>query len=610
MKNTKAGQYGMLTNLLWSIKRFACLRPSGMAALVLNIPAKIALEYLTVYLPALAVAEVTGGAALFGALLRVGCVMACMLALSLLLSALEHIRDMAISVYSNIQCRSECTKKALGMFYQDYERKEVRDLANRAVQSTYMWNGQRATGDIMQHGFDTLENVLGYLVFGAVVSLASIWLVPILTLGPVLSYLAVRAYNRWKHEADQKMNVISGRLNYVIGQGESRAAAKDVRIYSLADWLRQMQSDLMGEMHGWDKKQSTRLFLTKLVDLAVILVRDGGAYALLIYLFAQGEMTVDQFVLYFAAISSFATWVGAFIDSLSKLHADSLSVDNLRAFLDYADSDGTGEAHAEEHADRAAEIVFNHVSFRHDGAEKDTIHDLSLTLHAGERLAVVGLNGAGKTTLVKLMCGLYRPTEGEILFNGVPVSQFERRDYYALFSTVFQTVHTMLFTIAEHVSGCPLEATDMARVEACLKRAGLGEKVASLSKGALTPLDKQVEEGAAELSGGEMQKLMLARALYRDAPVLILDEPTSALDPIAESRIYAEYGAMTRGKSSLFISHRLASTAFCDRVIYLEDGRIAEEGTHETLLKKGGKYKELFDIQSCWYKDGEGKEEA
>lgn len=610
MKNAKDSQYGMLSNFVWSVKRFVRFRPAGTAALVLNIPSNIALQYLTVYLPALVVSEVTGSTVFSGALLRVGAVMLGMLALSLLLSELEHIRDMALSFYSNILCRSECTKKALGMFYQEYEKKDVRDLADRATQATYMWNGQRATGDILLHGFNLLENVLGYLVFGAVVSLASIWLVPILTLGPVLNYLAVRAYNRWKHEADRETNVIIRRLNYVIGQGESREAAKDVRLYSLAAWFRQIRRDLMGEMHAWDKKQSVRLFLTRLVDLAVILVRDGGAYALLIYLFSQEKMTVDQFVLYFAAISSFATWVGAFIDSLSKLHAASLGVGDLRAFLDYADSDGTGEARAEEHISRTAEITFKHVSFRYDGADRDTIHDLSLTLHAGERLAVVGLNGAGKTTLVKLMCGLYRPTAGEILYNGVPVSHFKHKDYYTLFSTVFQTVHTMLFTMAEHVSGRPLEETDLARVDACLKQAGLGDKVASLPRGALTPLDKQVAEGATELSGGEAQKLMLARALYKNAPVLVLDEPTSALDPIAESRIYAEYGAMTQGKSSLFISHRLASTAFCDRVIYLENGQIAEEGTHETLLKKGGKYKELFDIQSCWYKDGEGREDA
>lgn len=257
---------------------------------------------------------------------------------------------------------------------------------------------------------------------------------------------------------------------------------------------------------------------------------------------------------------------------------------------------------------RAPEIVFEHVSFRYDGATEDAIHDLSFTLHAGEKLALVGLNGAGKTTLVKLMCGLYRPTQGTIYYNGVPASAFKRREYYRLFSPVFQSVRTMLFSIAEHVSGRALEQTDLQRVEACLRQAGLWDKVASLPKGVLTPLDKQVDEAGTELSGGEAQKLMLARALYKDAPTLVLDEPTAALDPIAESRIYAEYNAMAQGKSSLFISHRLASTAFCDRVLYLENGCIAEEGTHAELLRRGGKYKELFDIQSCWYKEGEDGE--
>ena len=205
------------------------------------------------------------------------------------------------------------------------------------------------------------------------------------------------------------------------------------------------------------------------------------------------------------------------------------------------------------------------------------------------------------------MCGLHAPTSGTIKLNGVPVSKFRRRDYYRLFSPVFQTVRTAFFTIAEHVSAQPLAQTDLKRVDDCLRMAGLGEKVAALPKGALTPLDKQVDAQATELSGGEAQKLMLARALYKDAPVLLLDEPTAALDPIAEKNVYQAYEAMTRGKSSLFISHRLASTAFCDRVLYLENGRIAEEGSHDALIRRGGKYKRLFDIQSCWYKGGEGE---
>ena len=205
--------------------------------------------------------------------------------------------------------------------------------------------------------------------------------------------------------------------------------------------------------------------------------------------------------------------------------------------------------------------------------------------------------------MVKLLCGLYRPTAGEIRINGIPVSDFRREDYYLLLSPVFQDIRTSFLSLAETVSGTYTEKTDLDRAERCIRLAGLGEKLDTLPQGINTKLDKRVNKDGTELSGGEAQKLMLARALYKDAPVLVLDEPTAALDPIAESNIYRAYNQMCVNKTSLFISHRLASTSFCDRILLLEKGHIREEGTHEELMQRGGRYKEMFEIQSCWYQD-------
>ena len=215
----------------------------------------------------------------------------------------------------------------------------------------------------------------------------------------------------------------------------------------------------------------------------------------------------------------------------------------------------------------------------------------------------MGANGAGKTTLVKLLCGLYMPTSGEVRIDGVPVGDFAREEYYKLFSPVFQDVQTAFFSLAETVA-CDLgDRVDKARAESCMRRAGLGRKLDSLPLGVDTRLDKQVNKDGIALSGGEAQKLMMARALYKDAPVLVLDEPTAALDPIAENEIYLQYRDMTQGKTSLFISHRLASTRFCDRILFLKDGRIIEAGSHNELIALGGEYAKLYEIQSCWYRD-------
>ncbi len=214
-----------------------------------------------------------------------------------------------------------------------------------------------------------------------------------------------------------------------------------------------------------------------------------------------------------------------------------------------------------------------------------------------------GLNGAGKTTLVKVMCGFLDPTEGRVLLNGQDIRKYNRRDYYGLFSAVFQEFLIMPTTIATNVAQSE-EEIDMDRVKACLDKAGLKEKVESQPRQYQTLLNREVYEDAIMLSGGESQRLMLARALYKDAPMIILDEPTAALDPIAEADMYAKYHAMTRGKSSVYISHRLASTRFCDRILLMDQAKIIEEGTHEALLALGGRYAELFAVQSKYYQEG------
>ena len=200
------------------------------------------------------------------------------------------------------------------------------------------------------------------------------------------------------------------------------------------------------------------------------------------------------------------------------------------------------------------------------------------------------------------MCGLYSPSSGEIRIDGAPQKDFRREEYYTLFSPVFQDVRTAFFSLAETVAGG--EEYDHARVREAMEKAGLGEKLASLPGGIETKLDRSVNPDGIALSGGEAQKLVLARALYKDAPVLVLDEPT------AESRVYGTYFDMCRGKTAIFVSHRLASTAFCDRVILLDHGKIREEGTHEELIRKGGEYKRLYEVQSVWYREErEGSEE-
>ena len=272
--------------------------------------------------------------------------------------------------------------------------------------------------------------------------------------------------------------------------------------------------------------------------------------------------------------------------------------------------DFEGGEHLEPEALAPYEIRLENVSFRYPESEKMILEHINLTLHPGEKLAIVGLNGAGKTTLVKLLCGFYDPTEGRVLLNGRDIREYNRRDYYRMFSAVFQSFSLLAASVAVNVAQTE-HYIDMEKVRRCTAQAGLLEKIESLPDGFDTLLNRTVYEDSVMLSGGETQRLMLARALYKDAPVILLDEPTAALDPIAEAELYQKYSDMTAGKSSIYISHRLASTRFCDRIILIENSCIAEEGTHEELLAKNGRYGELFEVQSKYYREeGEGSEET
>ena len=598
----KKPTHSVFSNFAWSLKMLLKYSKAAFFITALFIPINIGLRYLEIYLPSLVVSEITNGQTLTHSLLSIGIVMLLIMLGNIIVQALGHIRNSTLGIY-RYKMTALVTRKQLSMFYQTYEQKEVRDLANRASNATQMWDGVQPLTDIVYSGFGMIENLLGYILFGSVISFASPWLVPILTVAPIVNILSVKAYNKWEYAHRSKMTDLNQKLGHVEELPDDFAAAKDIRIYSMASWLRECYRDLSDQRSKWDRNVVKKSFLSRIADLVVILIRDGGAYALLIHMFYSGKIGIDEFVLYFAAISSFASWVGGIISCWNKANTVSLKLCDFRDFVDYPEYDGSGIAKAADHMNTVPEIEFKNVSFRYDGAEQDTIHDLSLKIKSGEKLALVGLNGAGKTTLVKLLCGLYRPTSGEIFFNGIPLSDFKREDYYKLISPVFQEIRTAFFSLAETVSGKSTAETDLEKAETCMRQAGLGAKIDALPDGIHTKLNKKVHENGTELSGGEAQKLMLARALYKDAPLLILDEPTAALDPIAESKIYNEFNVMAKNKTSLFISHRLASTSFCDRIILLENGNITEEGTHQELMGANGTYKGLFDIQSCWYKE-------
>ncbi len=447
-----------------------------------------------------------------------------------------------------------------------------------------------------------LQNIGGLIVYLTILSRLSPLLLAVVAVTCLVSFLASGYKSSWMFTHRDAEDKVYYKKKYLRGRAESVELAKDIRIFGLQNWL----NDLLNSVHDayldFRMKVERVWLLADLVEVLMTAARNGIAYVYLIGMALREGLSVSEFLLYFTAVTTFTQWIMGILDQAVKLHKQSIDISRLREFLDYPEPfkfDGGEKVPQAE----AYELRLERVSFRYPGAAEDTIHDLDLTVKAGEKLAVVGLNGAGKTTLVRLLCGLFDPTQGRVLLNGKDVRCFDRRDYYTLFSAVFQEFSVLDVTVAENVAQTNTDV-DRERVLECLDKAGLTEAIEALPHGLDTHVGRDVYLDGVLFSGGQTQRLMLARALYKDAPVLLLDEPTAALDPIAENDIYMKYNDMTAGKTSVFISHRLASTRFCDRIIFLSGGRIAEEGTHESLLALGGEYANLFEVQSRYYQEG------
>lgn len=449
---------------------------------------------------------------------------------------------------------------------------------------------------------DLMTSCIGFVVYLALLTNLNLWLAALVAATTAVSYFASKRINEWGYLHRSEELELTKKIEYANKTATSREFAKDIRMFGLRGWLEDLWGSTMRLYSAFCAKRERKYIWANIIDIVLTFLRNGIAYAFLIGITVKNGLPASQFLLYFAALSGFAQWVVEILDKLSVMHKQSLDISTIREFLDWDEPfDLNGGERIAFEPNKQYEIRLDDVSFRYPKADKDTLSHINLTVHPGEKLAIVGLNGAGKTTLVKLVCGFLDPTEGRILLNGEDIRKFNRNDYYALFSAVFQEFSVLDVTVKENVAQC-VDGIDETRVWQCIDKAGLTEKIKSLPKGIETHLGRRVFKDGVEFSGGQTQRLMLARALYKNAPILVLDEPTAALDPIAENDIYQKYNEMTHGRTSFFISHRLASTRFCDRIIFVDGGRIAEEGTHDELLKNGGGYAYMFEVQSKYYR--------
>ena len=492
--------------------------------------------------------------------------------------------------------------KVMSMDYNNYTYNETRVLREKAWNAIHGWDGSVAR--FIELNCSVVSYFFGFSAFTAIIVECNPWFIPVLILCYGISMAGWLIFQKWKDKMRDKVAEIFLRLHYVTYRSKDFSNAKDVRIYNMSDFLMKKIDKHLEDATWWNILRNNGHYINCMLEDFFKFGVSIGAYIYLIYLKLNSDMTLGDFSLYFGAITGFGQWLARLVDSISEIISGAHNVSDFREFLDIEDKMNVKEGEKlPSGKDLPCEIELKNLTFSYDEAEKPSVDNLSLKINKGERIAIVGVNGAGKSTLVKLICGLFIPNEGQILINGIDSSLFNRDEYYQLFSTLFQDCALLPATVAKNIALSEENKIDRDRLRECMRLAGILDKVESLEQKENTLLVREVHEGAVAFSGGELQRLLLARALYKDAPIIILDEPTAALDPIAENDMYLKYSELTKDKTAIYISHRLSSTRFCDRIILLDNAKIAEMGTHEELLELGGKYAEMFETQSRYYRE-------
>lgn len=573
---------------------------------LLQIPLKVMVPFLGIYIPKILIDSASQKVSVEQLFLNLGVPILSIIVLNVLLNFSSSITNNRKISY-RMGYVQFITDKVMDTDFENIDGPSGQEKMEKGVMA--LNNNSSATEASIKYGVELFSNIVGFILYMGIISSINLWIIVFLILSSAINYFVGRYVSNFEHKNKDNLAKVNRKIKYIERKTGDFNAAKDMRLYKMFPWFKNTFDDLRDKWAHFEKKNIYRRYFANSIDGLLLFLRDGIVYAFLIYSVLYKNMSAGNFVLYFGAVTGFSTWLSGIIKNLNSLKSMSLDIDDLREYLKMKDNMNRGRGvELPKSYELPCDIELKNLYYKYPGAKDYTIKNVNVHIKKGEKIAMVGLNGAGKTTLVKLICGLYTPTKGYIYVNGKKSSLYNRDEYYTLFSVVFQDVHFLPVSIEKNIALKNEENIDEEKMDKVLEMSGFKKKVDSLKKGRKTLLLKSINKEAVELSGGETQKLMLARALYKDASIIILDEPTAALDPIAENELYHKYSELTKNHTSIFISHRLSSTRFCDRILFIKDGEIVEEGNHESLMKNDGEYKKMYDMQSYYYKNNIGGE--
>lgn len=499
------------------------------------------------------------------------------------------------------------SEKAMQMAYESIEDRDVTALYSRIKMESM-------TGYNLWHLYNGLENTINHgikIILSVSLTLSLFFLDSVSLLmksafagGIVLTILCGMLTVKKTEEMNNRFNEGNVELNLVAMKYytylEDYSAGKDIRLYDMGEILLNYMKGILHDYGERDRKKNIKTAWIRLVDIAANHLLRFGIYMILLAVVLAGDISVGFIARYVSSILLLLSAVSGVVSEIQRALTNHTYLKRYFSFFDIPNHMYQGSLTVEKRDDNEYDIEFRDVSFRYPHADTYALRHVNLKLKIGEKMAVVGMNGSGKTTFIKLMCRLYDPTEGEILLNGVNIKKYDYDEYMSIFSVVFQDFRLFSFSLGQNVAAA--SAYDEERVRKCLGQAGLGERLETMPAGTETYLYRDFDEGGIEVSGGEAQKIALARALYEDAPFMILDEPTAALDPVAEYEVYSRFSDIAGDKTALYISHRLASCRFCDKIVVFDGGQVVQMGSHDALLaQENGKYYELWHAQAQYY---------
>ena len=489
-----------------------------------------------------------------------------------------------------------CSEKIQNMDYKNVEDSTFWEKYDKAMNA----------GNNNAEGIEGLYNHLAKLPAMTItligMCVVGMTLSPFVVLALVLHVIVIMWVSAKVHDLEyakkQDIAKASRRMRYFRNTTQDFTFGKDIRIFDLRQRILDNYKSEINAYVGVKRMLANKKFWLGGASLLTLLLTNVVMYGILIEKTYNG-MPISSFTMYVALITSLMALMIEYGEYMTFIRNEGEYVNDYFRLID---APLITEGEQSPKIDGQVEIVFDHVTFRYPNTDVDIYKDFSFTIHKGERLAIVGINGAGKSTLVKLICGLYEPNEGHIYINGIDIREWNKQALYDLYSTVFQDFNILAFTLRENVT-CKNENSDDDKVRDVLERVGLGKKLSSLDKGLDQMMLKVIDEQGTDFSGGERQKLAIARALYKDAPMIIMDEPTAALDALAEAEIYESFSSLVEGKTAIYISHRLASTKFCDKIALFDKDGVKEYGTHEELMEKQGLYYDMFVVQGKYYQE-------